>query len=71
MSLKKVLIPAEKRNLVYHAREEYGLNIRSTCSAIRVSCSVYYYDRYVSKGDAVIAEVQTYFYSLDYLNIMV
>ena len=61
MSLKKVLIPAEKRNLVYHAREEYGLNIRSTCSAIRVSCSVYYYDRYVSKGDAVIAEVQTNF----------
>ena len=53
--------PAEKRKLVYHAREEYGLNIRSTCSAIRVSCSVYYYDRYVIKGDAVIAEVQTNF----------
>jgi hypothetical protein len=53
--------PAEKRKLVYHAREEFGLNIRSTCSAIRVSCSVYYYDRYVSKGDAVIAEVQTNF----------
>ena len=53
--------PAEKRKLVYHAREEFGLNIRSTCSAIRVSCSVYYYDTYVSKGDAVIAEVQTNF----------
>ena len=53
--------PAEKRKLVYHAREEFGLNIRSTCSAIRVSCSVYYSDRYVSKGDAVIAEVQTNF----------
>ena len=53
--------PVEKRKLVYYAREELGLNIRLTCSAIRVSCSVYYYDRYVSKGDAVIAEVQTNF----------
>ena len=53
--------PAKKRKLVYQAREEFGLNIRSTCSAIRVICSVYYYDTYVIKGDAVIAEVQTNF----------
>jgi len=53
--------PAEKRKLVYHAREEFGLNIRSTCSAIRVSCSIYCHDTYVSKSDAVIEEVQTDF----------
>ena len=61
MSLKKIMSPAEKRKLIYHLREEFGMNIRSTCSAIRVSCSVYYYDRYVIKGDTVIAEVQTNF----------
>ena len=59
--IKKVLSPAEKRKLVYHARDEYGLNISSICSAIRVSCSIYCHDTYVSTGDAVIAEVQTDF----------
>jgi putative transposase len=44
--------------LVDHARQEHGLSIRSACSAIRVSRSVYYYKPDVSKDDAVIAEVQ-------------
>ena len=44
--------------MVYQVREEYGLNIRSTCSAIRVVALFYYYDTYVNKGDALIAEVQ-------------
>ena len=46
--MKKVLSPAEKHELVDHSREEFGLSMRSACSAIRVSCSVYNYERYIS-----------------------
>ena len=44
--------------MVDHAREEHGLSIRSACSAIRISRSVYYYEPDVSKDDALIVEVQ-------------
>ena len=44
--------------MVDHAREEHGLSIRSACSAVRISRSVYHYQPDGSKDDAVISAIQ-------------
>ena len=55
---KKALRPAEKRELVDHARQEHGLSIRKACTAISISRSVYHYQPDISKDDAVISAIQ-------------
>ena len=44
--------------MVDHARQEHGLSIRSACSAVRISRSVYHYQPDGSKDDAVISAIQ-------------
>jgi putative transposase len=44
--------------LVDYTREEHGLSIRSACTAVNISRSVYSYQPDASKDNAVIAEVQ-------------
>jgi putative transposase len=44
--------------LVDYTREEHGLSIRSACTAVSISRSVYHYQPDASKDDAVIAEMQ-------------
>ena len=44
--------------MVDYTREEHGLSIRSACTAVSISRSVYHYQPDASKDDAVIAEMQ-------------
>lgn len=39
----KALGPAEKRTLVCHAREHFGMSLRQACATFMISTSVYYY----------------------------
>src|SRR5690606_40575864 len=43
LSKKKALGPAEKRELVGYAREDFGMSLRQVCAVFNISTSVFYY----------------------------
>jgi putative transposase len=51
--------PAERRELVDHAREAYGLSERSACEVAGISRSVYHYRPNERKDNVVIEAIQS------------
>lgn len=52
---KKALGPAEKRELVGYAREDFGMSLRQACAIFCLSTSVFYY-RAKRKDDTEVIE---------------